>query len=350
MPTGTISPTDDFFKNIDLSKRKEEIIKEILKKINFIPADKLIWESRYWYKGVGAFAINGVFIDKQGKKHKAVLKIQGAKPQVSEPEVIKKFEEQNKSKIIKVPRVLFFIPWDERLAVEVYVFENIEAEVIVKHGEASTQKQLEEFFSVYREYRENSLNRPFLPKPKKASWMEKFEKWRLIRAGHPQKNLISDKEDKRLNEIAEFIDRVFSSSALEFQHNHLSSYDIKKKGGNYYLFSNFFWGWNFPLYDSIFAFEWYILSLARLSPKIIKNQIEDWLAIIKKTLKETPSIQRRYPKDWEKFHWLGVVERLVAALNLDVLCINEKENIIKMKSLLWPVLEGYFEKIKNLQM
>lgn len=347
MPTTTVSPTEDFFKNIDLSQRKEEILKAIVEKINFIPENKTIWESRYWHKGVGAFTIEGTYIDEKGKKYKAVLKVQGSKPKISEPKIIEEFEKQNKSKIIKVPKVFFYLPWNKDLGFEAYVFEKIEGELIINHGKPATKNQLNEFFSAYREYRENSLKKPFITKPKNFSWIKKFKKWRLIRLDNPLKSYITEKEDKRLVEIAELINKAIQKSPLEFQHNHLSCYDIKRVGKRYYLFSNLFWGWNFPLYDSVFSFEWYILSLADYPEKTIKNQIKLWLKTIQEALNNTSSLKNKYKNKVINFHILGITERLLAALNLDLLCVKKTENIKKMKKILWPKLEEFFLKLKK---
>ena len=342
MPYGTISPTEDFFKNIDLSAKKEEILKQITKRINFKPDNQQIWESRYWHRGIGAFNLSGTFKDKDDRKHKAILKVQGVKPKISEPEIIEKFNQQNQSQIIKLPKVLFYLPWNKKLGFEVYVIEKVEAEFIIKPHEPASKKNLEEFFLAYREYKDRALQKAFLPKPKNLPpYLEKFKKWRTIRLDHPLKNYITPAEDKRLLEIAEFLSKIFEKQPFEFQHGHLSVYDIKKKGKNYFLFSNLFWGYYYPLYDSTFAFEWFILGLAHLPSKTIEEQINLWLETIKNTLQNSQYVKRTYGKGYLKYHFLGVVERLAAALNLDVLCVKKEKNILKIKPILWKYLEKY---------
>ncbi len=344
MPYGTISPTEDFFKNIDLSGRKEKILKQIAERIDFKPDNKQIWESRYWHKGVGAFNLSGTFTDKNGKKYKAILKVQGSKPKISEPEIIEKFNQQNKSKLIKLPRVLFSLPWSDKLGFEVYVFEKVEANFIIKPHEPASKESLEEFFQAYREYKDRALQKPFLPKPKNLpSYIEKFKKWRTIRLDNPLKSYITPEEDKKLLKFAEFISKILQEKTFEFQHGHLSVYDIKKKGEKYYLFSNLFWGYYYPLYDSIFAFEWFILGLAHLPSKTIEKQIDLWLTTIKDALQKSQYVKKTYGKKFLKYHYIGIVERLIAGLNLDILCVK-KENIPKMKKILWRQLEKHIKK------
>ncbi len=346
MPYGTVSPTDDFFKNIDLSQKKEEIIKEILKKISFKPTDEKIWESRYWHKGVGAFHIKGEFTDEKGKKHKATLKVQGSKPAIPEPKIIEAFNQQNGSNIIKTPKILFYLPWDDRLKFEVYVYELVEAEFIIQSSKEAPKEKVEEFFFVYKEYKDKAITKPFLPKPKNLPpYIEKFKKWQLIRKDHPLSHYIPQEESKKLFKIAQKVNSIIQTSPKEFQHGHLSVYDIKKKGKYYYLFSHFFWQWNFPFYDSVLGFEWYILSLSYLPQERIKENLKMWVEIIGNTLKSSAYVKKTYGNTWKKYHYLGIVERLTAALNLDILATRRPQFITNIKPVLWEALEFYLKKL-----
>lgn len=354
MPYGTVSPTDDFFKDIDLSQRREKILSQIFKKIDFTPEGKELWISKYWHKGVGAFSLPGIFKDKEGRKHKALLKVQGAKPKISEPEIIRRFNQQNQSKIIKVPQVLFSIPWSDDLGFEVYIFEKVEANFIISPHKKASKAQLRQFFRVYLEYKDRALQKPFLPKVKNyPPYIEKFKKWRKIRLDNPLRDFITEDEDKEIFRIVKFLNRILlkelSKENLEFQHGHLSIYDIKRaNNGKYYLFSNLFWGYYYPLYDSVFAFEWFILGIAHLSKKTIEEQINLWLREIAETLQKSQYVRRVYGENYLKYHYFAVVERLLAALNLDILCINNREDILKIKPILWKYLYVYLNKLQSL--
>ncbi len=344
----TISPTNDFFKNIDLLKRKEKIINQITKKIPFIPLNKKVWESKYWHKGIGSFQVEGYF-KKGNKRIKSILKIQGAKPDLPEPKIINLFNKQNKSQIIKTPNVLFYLPWNNQLKFETYVFEKIKANFIIEPNKPADKNRVEEFFSVYKNYKDKAVIKPFIKKPnKKPIYINHFKKWRKIRKTHSRSWLINFNEEKKLYQVAKKLNQFFEKTPLEFQHKHLSVYDIKKKNKDYYLFSHLFWGWNYPLYDAFLGFEWHILSLSYLTPTKIIAQINLWLSTIKKTLEESQYVNRNYKDNWQKFFHLAIVERLTAGLNLDILLIPEKNNILKIKSVLWKILEKHMEKLNSI--
>lgn len=103
----SISVTNDYFKNIDLSTKKITIFNS-LKKIPNLKLAETIWESRYWGKGVGAFQIEGMY-----KNLPVIIKIQGSKPKISENKILEKLN-SIKDKKIKFPKVIFYLPWNDK--------------------------------------------------------------------------------------------------------------------------------------------------------------------------------------------------------------------------------------------
>ncbi len=152
-----VSPTDDYFKNIDIKDKIKIIIKYLQEQGVFLSKNKSVWQSRYWDKGIGAALIDGEFI-KDSKKIPAVLKIQGAKPNYREPDLIAKFSQQNKSKILKVPQTFYQSDWDNHLKLEYYIFEKIEADPIIEPYKLTSEKKILEFFSIWQE-----LKKSFVP-------------------------------------------------------------------------------------------------------------------------------------------------------------------------------------------
>ena len=340
-----ISVSDDYFKRIDLSTKKQKIIRflQTIKNLKINP--QLLWESRYWGKGVGAFQIEGNFLAKN-LWQPVIVKIQGPKPQISEVKIISLFEKQNQSSIIKTPKVFFFQPWKKNLGFEIIIFEKVNADFIIKPHIPTKLKQLKEFFSIYQEYRQKALNKPFFEKKSinNFSYQNLFHKWQKIRQENSLSYLIDQKEDQFLKQIASFLDKVFRTVPLEFQHRHLSVYDIKKTpNNNYYLFSNLFWGCGWPLYDIVFGFMWFILGLAEYETSVIEKQIKLWEQTIHQTVKNTPKILNKFKQKTKIYLHLAFLERYLAALNLDILMINKKENILKIKPLLKKQIKSYYQ-------
>jgi hypothetical protein len=340
-----ISVSDDYFKRIDLSTKKQKII-DFLQTIKNLKINlETVWESRYWGKGIGAFQIEGNFFTKN-LWQPVIIKIQGPKPHLSEAKIISLFEKQNQSSIIKTPKVLFYQPWKKSLGSEIIIFEKINAYFIIKPHLPANLNQLKEFFYVYQEYKERALNKSFFKKPstKNFSYLKLFNQWQKIRHENPFSYLINQKEDRFLKQVAYFLDKVFKNVPLDFQHRHLSVYDIKKaSNNNYYLFSNLFWGWGWPLYDIVFGFMWFILGLAEYQISVIKEQINLWEKIIHQTVENTPKILSKFKQKSQFYLHLAFLERYLAALNLDILMTNKKENILKMKPILKKQLKFYYQ-------
>jgi hypothetical protein len=98
----------NYLKGSDLAEREEEVLVDATKKTGFIP-NKLIGRSSWWdSKEIGAFHYSGKY---KGKK--AVLKIQGVKPSISEIYMINSFAKANKSKLIRPPHLYAFLNWND---------------------------------------------------------------------------------------------------------------------------------------------------------------------------------------------------------------------------------------------
>ncbi|GIW62904.1 MAG: hypothetical protein KatS3mg090_0730 [Patescibacteria group bacterium] len=347
MSYSSVSPTDDYFKNIDISDKIAYIINKLQKNKIFISKNKNIWQSRYWDKGIGAVLIEGYFIDDNNQKIKSVLKIQGSKPLYSEPELIERFNQQNNSNILKLPKTLYQSEWDNKLNLEYYIFEKIEAKQIIKPYQLATQKQIREFYNVWLELKNKALYQPFIPKPKNYdSYWDRFNKWRTIRLNHNLKDLIDKEQDKRLLIIAKKLSNIFEKYQLEFCHRHLSIYDIKKKGKNYYIFSNLFYGWSHPLYDSIFPFEWHILGLSDFKNEEIYKQLYLWDTERYQAITKSQQNRTFYQNQLNKLHNLTIIERIIAALNLDILMIQDYKKIKKMQNILTDYLNSKLKTIE----
>lgn len=320
----SISVTNDYFKKIDLSARKEEIFQTLKKIPSLHFSQKCLWESRYWGKGVGAFQIEGSFKMKNNQSVSVIIKIQGAKPLISEAKILEKLQ-LIKDKKIHFPSVIFHHPWSYKQQYEIIIFAKINADFIIIPHRLAKLDEVEEFFNAYKLYKNFSKKiSPFIKKPKKPiDFFEQFLKWRKIREENPLKLLISNKEDKFFLSIAKRLGLFFKKTPLVFQHNHLSIYDIKKKNNDYYLFSNLFWGYRWPYYDAVFGFMWYLLGLSNYKESQILNQIKIW----------EEKLFNLNSHDYDKIN-LALIERYLAALNLDMLMINKKEEIIKIKGIL----------------
>ena len=113
-----INTHTDFDSVEDLLYREENILLEIKNETGF-EVQKTLWKSDYYGSGkIGAINYQGKYQDKS-----AVLKIQGAKPQISEIKMIEAFRAQNKSRIIRPPRIYWSQLWDKNKNYEAFIME-----------------------------------------------------------------------------------------------------------------------------------------------------------------------------------------------------------------------------------
>ena len=327
-----LSTTDDFFKNIDLRPLEPEIIKTVEKQLNF-KAEKVIWRSVYNDQRVGAFHIKGVLTENGGEKA-VIVKIQGPKPAISEVEMIKQFEQQNKSKIIRAPKIYHYIHWNATKKYEVIVMEEIVGEYVLEHGKVSSADKIQEFYATLEEYKTHCITKPWLYEPKKHSYKKFFfQDLKTIRLERKDHTLINATDEKLISHAVEKLDTLLVMEDLEFMHGHISVYDFIKYQNQVIIFSNLFWKYRWPLYDFVFGYMWQILELAHWEEKTIIHQMRLW----QKTMQGTKVVK----KYGERALNIALLERHVAALNLDFFMVPNDDDKKKIKTIL-------IEEIKRL--
>ena len=297
----------------DLGERIEKVVQEISQATGFEPIE-LIGKSAWWGSTeIGAFHYQGKYEDKD-----AVLKVQGVKPKTSEVFTIQSFDEQNKSKIIRPPRLLATLPWNDEKGYEAFVMENIGTDRVVSIP--TNEAEVGRYYELYRDYRENCRNKPWLDKPKKTISElipEKFARWKRyshkLYSNHPYR--LSEDEDL-INQSIEMLSQGYRGVDSEFVHAHLSDGDLYNVGNQVIVTSNLLWSWRPPFYDGIFAYHWFIYHLADISditPVEIEKQRSLWLKHINQ-LAKTPSDNPLLN--------LALLERATAGLNLDALSVE----------------------------
>jgi len=296
----------------DLNQRLEEITKEVAQKTGFIP-DHLLRKSGWWDETkIGAFHYSGIF-----KDQKVVLKVQGFKPETSEVDMISAFEKQNESKKIRPPKIFANLPWREKAGYEAIVMEDVGTNTVISFP--TNEDEINKFFWYYLEYRKNCLNEPWLEKPNpNAAQMtaSRFEKWKEIRAEKFLDNPFRLKEDDLLiDKAVEVLVKRYKGVDLEFIHGHFSARDLYKVKSEIVLLSNLYWSWRPPLYNSIFAYHWFMYDLAGV-PGITSEKVEEQRKLWLGAINTLPEAKR---EDGQVLLKIALLERAAAGLNLDAL-------------------------------
>ncbi len=273
--------TEKFFAADRFAQKEKEIAQEVLKKTGFIP-QSVLWRSTFFGAKLGAFHYAGQFEDKQ-----AVLKVQGVKPETSEAEMITAFQTHNRSKVIRPPLLYLHLPWDEQAGYEVLVMEHAQGRKVVSSGQLSQEADLDHFFQLYQEYRRNCASHPWMDIPQgNFDLASRYEKLRQIaRELHPYPNPLSFSSDPQLvDQALEIVQDLWNKAGWVFCNRHVSVEDlVELPTGEVVLLSNLYWSYMPPLYDAVFGYHWFMLSLERkgdLKMEEIETERQKWLAQI----------------------------------------------------------------------
>lgn len=310
-----------FLEGSDLADREKEVLEDASKRTGFIP-EKLMDRSSWWTsKAIGAFRYAGIY---KGKK--AVLKIQGVKPNTSEIYMINAFQKVNKSKILRHPYLYATLFWNEEKRYEALILEFIDGKKIV--NSPTNENELDRFFNLYREYRKNCCHNPWIDKPETSLSEEvriNFTKWRQARLKlYPTHPFFQERDEKLIDQSVDLLSDKYEGVEPQFQHGHFSANDLYKvSNGEVVILSNLYWSWKPPFYDAVFGQHWFIYHLAEIpniNPEIIESQINLWISEINSLVAA---------KEDKKLLNLALLERAAAGLNLDALSIHPKNKIAK---------------------
>lgn len=274
----------DFTNEVDITEKEKDIVEYISSVTGFVP-QKNIFRGAYWGStAIGSSHWLGSYEDIQ-----VVLKIQGAKPQMSEADILKEFKEQNRSKIIRGPKVLKVIPWNDQRGYEALLLEYVKGEKALPSKTIQSSKVIRNFLKLYEEYKEKCIpKKPWFSKPKKMDITAQIEKLLAVSfKSYPKHPFRKPEHLQIVKEGAFILKKVYKDEDLEFVHSHFSANDLiyTEDRKNIVLFSNLFWKWRFPFYDAVFGYHWFMYELSDvpgITPSEIENQRSIWFSELEK--------------------------------------------------------------------
>jgi hypothetical protein len=314
MTTKAIDTSADLNTVIGLEDREKEILQLIHQKLDF-KLSKNIWKSSYWgSKQIGAANYLGEY---QGKK--AVLKIQGAKPLMSEIDVLQKFKSQNQSHLVRTAKVYNFLRWSDDLNFEAIIMEYVDGQKIIQSHQPTTEAEIDDFLFFYQDYRQNCRQKPWLAKPTQLPDIDAvYQKLLAHRESiYPHHPLVKASDIDLINQGIIKLKQLIKLENLEFVHGHLSAEDIFKFNDQYVIFSNLFWSWKHPYSDLVFAYHWLIYNLAE-SPATDRQLIEDQRQLWISKMFQIVSDERQFK--------IALLERALAGLVIDAFAYIDPKN------------------------
>lgn len=307
--------SSEYLKGSDLAEREQEVLEDVSRNTGFV-AIELIGRSTWWGSSeIGAFHYVGTF-----ERKRAVLKIQGVKPAVSEIYMIESFSNVNTSKVLRPPHLYASLPWNDEKKYEALILEYVGGEKVIQTP--TTDLQVRNFFELYRNYRDNCLHSPWIDKPEStisSEIVEKFKRWRKASFKiYPEHPLRKDEDTDLIDTAVKLLEKEYIGIEPEFMHGHLSESDLYEVGDQVVILSNLYWSWRQPFYDAVFGFHWFMYhlnSVEDITPEEIEQQRAKWVSEIE-ALPQVQSTEGRRMLD------LALLERAVAGLNLDSLSID----------------------------
>lgn len=311
--------------NLDITNIELNILTKV-SEIGFFPI-KNIWRSSYWGKNLGASHWLGKYNDKR-----VVLKIQGAKPNISEVDMISNFELQNASNIIRAPKVLYHIPWRDKSGFEAIITDYISGKKVLADGKIANKNDISIFLNFYQEYRKNCIpSNPWIDRPRfSINFEEELDKLVVASIKAFPDNKLRTSDDLNLaKEVAKLLTKIYKKVNLEFMHGHFSCKDLifeDKERNKAVLFSNLFWKWRYPYFDAVFAYHWFMYELSRvknITPNEIESQRKLWLDEIYKVTGANES------NETKNLVCAALLERSVSGLIIDCFLCDQKKKISK---------------------
>ncbi|MBI4133758.1 hypothetical protein HY478_04030 [Candidatus Uhrbacteria bacterium] len=263
-------------------ERAPALLREAADRTGFL-VDGEIWRGQiYTPSKVGTVIARGSW---QGRR--AVLKLQGIRPEIEEAEHIRRFMAGNKSARIRAPQVFYTEPWDEARGYGLTVMEEVTAPPLYSPPWASPAERAA-WGDLTTELYWRGVGAPWLSPDERETSTNRFLKSRLqswieICASAPRERRLADHDQQFLvPTYVDLIDRYGPELPMMFCHGHLGPDDIRVTSpGHYVLLSNFFWSWR-PLWYhcafNVWACLMALLKEARPTFPQAERIVAEWLA------------------------------------------------------------------------
>ncbi len=325
--------TEKFFTQSDFSTELKRALDFVIKKTGFRPKQE-IWRGLIYEKNkVGSVIFDGLY-----NNQPAILKLQGLKPELDEASLYKLFARHNKSKKIRLPRLLGSQKWNKKLGFGYQIQEKLTGTTIFNMPQA-TKSQMKLWAEFYNEYRTKTVSNPFwkAKNEPKIFFALRLNNW--IKICKHKKMWEEIEIGQRVKSFKKIITTNTDKMPFLFSHGHLTANDIIIQDNKFVLLSNLFWSWRPKYYDLAFNLWACLLKLpSNTSFKKAVQLVDAWQA----TYKTIPWVKKQ--NDFDKLFHLMISERLIGSIVVD-LGIKRKQSTHNTK--FWKLhlkLFDYYQK------
>lgn len=302
--------TEKYFSQGDFSARADEVLARVKEETGFKVSEEIFRGMIYDWTKVGSLIYRGSL---EGRP--AALKLQGLKPEVEEIEMIKKFNAQNKSALIRLPEVYLDSPWRSERGYGYIITEYVAASKIFEMPFASPAA-MAEFARFYEEYRTRALTKPWLDpeEPDSLSLVNRrLNNW--VKISEAKGRLTAGDYQEQVKTFKVLAEKHLPTMPLVFSHGHLSANDIYRlPDGGFVLFSNLFWSWRPEFYD--LAFNLWACQMWLRDVNYTFEKLLDYLGAWLKVYREIPMVKR--DPDFDRKINMMLLERTMGAILVDL--------------------------------
>lgn len=309
-------------------ERAPALLHEVSRRLGFA-AHGEIWRGQiYTPAKAGTVIVRGSW-----RGRRAILKLQGIRPEVEEAELIRRFMAANTSDRVRAPQVFYAEPWDDARGYGVMVMEEVIAPPLYSPPWASPAERAA-WCDLFVELYLRGVGAPWFPPDERETSTNRFLKSRLqswleIGASAPRERRLADTDQQFLvPAYVAAIDRFGPELPMVFCHGHLGPDDIRVESpGHYALLSNFFWGWRPLWYNPAFNVWIALMALSKEAEPTFEQAeriVAEWLA----SYCELPAA--RADHDFEPHFKFMLLERCVGSCLVD-LVVAERSSEVEAK-------------------
>lgn len=253
---------------------------------------------------------------KNEKDGTAVLKLQLRPLPFDEGFIIRYINEQNKSKIINLPKILHDEPWNETLGFGYLIFEDLSHLPNLWEGKVTNHEDRLLHARFLSEFRSKVLPiKPWLNMPDKDIkdlYKDAFAHFEEIadksKFSHIKKSITQKNKEAYFRVLDNF-----KFNQLRFTHGHISGNDVKydAKNNHFHLMANLYWSYRLDYYELTFPMWVDIMHIRDedLTFEIVKQRIEDW----------NDCWQKQFDADINMGQlWFNMLERATMTIMLDL--------------------------------
>ncbi len=312
-------------------------------------------EQKYGWKAAGKKAIfRGLYYDsKKVGSHivkvsrdaeKAVLKIQLRPLLFDEGNIIRRIESQNRSKLIRLPKIIDDQPWNKNLGFGYLLFEDLSDLPNIWKGAVTDNVDRELQAQFIKEFRHQVLPiEPWFDLPVSTAqeyYKKSFEHFRKIAESSKHKHVDVSQINKNKSIYFKIIDGL-EFNPFHFTHAHMSGDDVKydPEKNQFILMANLYWSFRADDYELSFP-VWVDIMHIRDKNIILDDvlsRINAWNSAWEQSLKINLFSHQQY--------WFNLLEKGATTIILDLGAGEWLVNEIEEKSRLLEIWQELFDWI-----